>query len=142
MKLRFPRAARRSALAAAVMIPMHALSAFANNAGVPDDSLSWTALLAPTLLVLAAAATATFLLKRWKGAVGGRAGPLQLVHVIALGPRERLALVKVADRHLVIGITPNSVNRIAELYDIQHAGAGSVTATTAAPEDALPDDGV
>ncbi len=79
----------------------------------------------PTVLILGAAVAATFVLKRWKGAVGGRDGPLQLIHVIALGPRERLALVKVGARYLVVGITPNNVNRIAELYDIQHAGADS-----------------
>jgi flagellar biosynthetic protein FliO len=113
------------ALAAAVMFQMHISSAFANSPDAADDSVAWTSLLIPTMLVLAAAAAATFVLKRWKGAVGGRNGPLQLVHVVALGPRERLALVKVGARYLVVGITPNNVNRIAELYDIQHADTGS-----------------
>ena len=125
MKLRSKSPALATALAATVMFQMHALSAFADNADVPEDGIAWTSLLMPTVLILAAAAAATFVLKRWKGAVGGRDGPLQLVHVIALGPRERLALVKVGARYLVVGITPNNVNRIAELYDIQHAGADS-----------------
>jgi flagellar biosynthetic protein FliO len=118
---------------------MHTLSAFASNPDVPDDSLAWTSLLIPTVLVLLAAAAATFVLKRWKGAIGGRDGPLQLVHVIALGPRERLALVKVGARYLVVGITPNNVNRIAELYDIQHADADS---SPAHPDDDSTDTGV
>ena len=127
MKLR-PKSTRlATALAAAVMFQMHTLSAFADNADTPDDALAWGSLLIPTVLVLAAAAAATFLLKRWKGAVGGRDGPLQLVHVIALGPRERLALVKVGARYLVVGITPNNVNRIAELDDIQHTDVGDHT---------------
>ena len=127
MNLRPERAAPATAFAAAVMFQMQALSAFANNADVSDGSISWTSLLVPTVLVLVAGAAATFVLKRWKGAVGGRDGPLQLVHVIALGPRERLALVKVGARYLVVGITPNNVNRIAELYDIQQANADSST---------------
>ncbi len=125
MKLRSKSPALATALAATVMFQTYTLSAFANNADVPDDGIAWTSLLMPTVLILGAAAAATFVLKRWKGAVGGRDGPLQLIHVIALGPRERLALVKVGARYLVVGITPNNVNRIAELYDIQHAGADS-----------------
>ena len=125
MKLRSKSPALATALAATVMFQTYTLSAFANNADVPDDGIAWTSLLMPTVLILGAAVAATFVLKRWKGAVGGRDGPLQLIHVIALGPRERLALVKVGARYLVVGITPNNVNRIAELYDIQHAGADS-----------------
>jgi flagellar biogenesis protein FliO len=61
---------------------------------------------------------------------------LQLVHVIALGPRERLALVKVGARYLVVGITPNTVNRIAELYDIQHADSNQPPVQTGGESDA------
>ena len=119
MKLYFKTTRLPSALAAAFMFQLHALSAFANNADSADDSIPWISFTLPMVLILGAAAAATYVVKRWKGAVGGRDGPLQLVHVIALGPRERLALVKVGGRHLVIGITPNNVNRISELYDIQ-----------------------
>jgi flagellar protein FliO/FliZ len=125
MKLRSKSTALATTLAATVMFQTYALSAFANNADAPGEGIAWTTLLMPTVLILGAAAAATFVLKRWKGAVGGRDGPLQLIHVIALGPRERLALVKVGARYLVVGITPNNVNRIAELYDIQRAGADS-----------------
>jgi flagellar protein FliO/FliZ len=120
MKLRSTRASLTTALAAAVAAQLHVMSAFANNPDPADDSIPWFSLLVPTLLILGAAAAATLVVRRWKGAVGGRDGPLQLVHVIALGPRERLALVKVGTRYLVVGITPGTVNRIAELSDIQN----------------------
>jgi flagellar biogenesis protein FliO len=120
MKLPPHRSPLSIALTAAVVAQLHVLSAFANNADSADDSIPWLSLLLPTLL-LGAAVAATLVVRRWKGAVGGRDGPLQLVHVIALGPRERLALVKVGTHFLVVGITPGSVNRVAELYDIQHA---------------------
>ena len=119
MKLYFKTTRLPNALAAAFMFQLHALSAFANNADPADDSIPWVSFTLPMVLILGAAAAATYVVKRWKGAVGGRDGPLQLVHVIALGPRERLALVKVGGRYLVVGITPNNVNRISELYDIQ-----------------------
>ena len=108
-----------SRLAAAVAFQSHALSAFANNPDPTDESIPWISFTLPMVLILGAAAATTYVLKRWKGAIGGRDGPLQLVHVIPLGPRERLALVKVGGRYLVVGITPNNVNRISELYDIQ-----------------------
>jgi flagellar protein FliO/FliZ len=79
------------------------------------------------ILILGLAAGVALLLRRWKGSVGRREGPLRLLHVIALGSRERLALVKVGGRYLVVGITPTSVNRIAELEDIQAVPPEGVT---------------
>jgi flagellar biogenesis protein FliO len=66
-------------------------------------------------LILGAGAAALFFLRRWKGNVGRREGPLQLEHLIALGPRERLALVRVGTRWFVVGITPTVISKIAEL---------------------------
>ncbi|HEY2464510.1 MAG TPA: flagellar biosynthetic protein FliO [Steroidobacteraceae bacterium] len=90
---------------------------FANSDSA--DGAGIYSLLASLLLVLGAAAAATWLLRRWRGSVVRRDGPLQLVHVIALGPRERLALVKIGTRYLVVGITPTQITRVAELYDLQ-----------------------
>ena len=135
MKLRLPRSPLTAALAAAVMFQTHTLSALADNTPAADDSIPWVSLLVPTLLIIGAAVAATFLLKRWQGRVGGRDGPLQLVQVIAVGPRERLALVKVGGRFVVVGIAPGSVNRIAELYDIQPADPNQpAVRTDGAPE--------
>jgi flagellar protein FliO/FliZ len=82
------------------------------------DSITLYSLVLPFVLVLAAAVGATILLRRWRGSFGRRDGPLQLVHVIALGPRERLALVKVGRRYLVVGITSTQINRVAELDEL------------------------
>jgi len=76
------------------------------------------ALIVPLVLIAAAAVAATVLLRFWRGSVGRRAGPLELLHVIAVGPRERIALIKVVDRYLVVGITPGSISRVAELDHI------------------------
>jgi flagellar biogenesis protein FliO len=74
------------------------------------DSMSVLAV----MLVLSAAAGATVFLQRWKGSIGRREGPMQLRHVLALGPRERLALVKVGNRYLVVGVTTAGISAVAE----------------------------
>jgi flagellar biosynthetic protein FliO len=80
-----------------------------------------TGALYPTIvslvLVLGAAAAAAVFLRRWKGSIGRHEGPLQLRHVIALGPRERLALVKVGSRFLVVGVTAAGISAVAEFTD-------------------------
>ncbi len=102
-------------------------SAFGNSSA-GDSSLTAT-LLVPTILILAAAAAATWFLRRWKGSLGRRDGPLQLVHVIALGPRERMALVKVGSRYLVVGITPTNINTLAQMSDTEGAALDVVSST-------------
>ena len=90
-------------------------SAFGNSSA--EDSSLTVSLLVPLIVIVAAAAAATWFLRRWKGSLGRSDGPLQLVHVIALGPRERVALVKVGARYLVVGITATHINTLAEVSD-------------------------
>jgi flagellar protein FliO/FliZ len=97
----------------------------------PAANSALFSLIAPLLLIAGAVVVSGLLLKRWRGTFGRSTGPLHLVHVIALGPRERLALVKVGARYLVLGVTPTTISRVAELNDIQDATPGS-----AAPSDA------
>lgn len=108
----------RAAYSVAVAINLYTTSAFATSDTPASDGGAVWSLVVALVLVTGAAAAATWVLRHWKGSVGRREGPLQLVHVIALGPRERLALVKVGGRYLVVGITPTSINRVAELSDM------------------------
>ncbi len=108
----------RAACSVAVAINLYTTAAFAtSDTSAADSSPVWSLVVA-LILVAGAAAAATWVLRHWKGSVGRREGPLQLVHVIALGPRERLALVRIGGRYLVLGITPTSINRVTELSDI------------------------
>ncbi len=100
-------------------------SAFASADTDTAGNSALFSLIAPLLLVAGAIVVGGLLLKRWRGAFGSSTGPLHLVHVIALGPRERLALVKVGARYLVVGVTPTTISRVAELYDIQESAPGS-----------------
>jgi len=108
----------RVAYSVAVAVNLYTTAAFATSDTSASDTGSSGSLVAALILVAGAAAAATWVLRHWKGSVGRREGPLQLVHVIALGPRERLALVKIGGRYLVVGITPTSINRVTELSDI------------------------
>jgi flagellar protein FliO/FliZ len=93
-----------------------AVSAFGDTpaATASDDGAVYSLVLS-LILILGAAAAATFLLRRWRGSIGRTNGPLQLIHVVPLGPRERLALVKVGAKYLIVGITPASVTKISEV---------------------------
>lgn len=42
-------------------------------------------------------------------------GPLALVAGLSVGPRERIVVLRAADRHLVVGITGQSMTLLAEL---------------------------
>jgi flagellar protein FliO/FliZ len=119
--------ATHSLRTSAVLIATFSASAFGNSAA--DDSSLTATLLAPMILILGAAAAATWFLRRWKGNLSRRDGPLQLVHVIALGPRERMALVKVGSRYLVVGITPTSINTLAQMSDTEGATLEVVSGT-------------
>jgi len=109
----------RTACSVAVGFSLYATAAFASSDASSAGGGGLTSLIVALILVAGAAVAATWVLRHWKGSVARREGPLQLVHVIAVGPRERLALVKIGGRYLVIGITPASITRVAELSDLQ-----------------------
>ena len=88
------------------------------------ESVALYSLLVPLALILGAGVAAVVVLRYWRGSMGRREGPLQLLHVIALGPRERLALVKVGDRYLVVGITPTQISTVAQLESIAGGSPG------------------
>jgi flagellar protein FliO/FliZ len=69
------------------------------------------ALLGVLALVLVLAA----LLKRWRlaGPAAGASG-IQVVAASHLGPKERLVLVRVRDRDLLIGVSPGGLARLGE----------------------------
>jgi flagellar biogenesis protein FliO len=55
-------------------------------------------------------------LKRWqdKTGVGGGAHPVQVLHSVSLGPRERLVTVRWRGREFLLGVGSGAVHRIAE----------------------------
>ena len=96
-----------------------------------DGIIKW---LLSTIAVLGVIFAFAYFLKRSRFVQRG-AGTIVLENQIALGPKERVVQVKVGERHLLLGVTSNSVNLICDLTALDAknaAGAASVDAASAA----------
>ena len=58
---------------------------------------------------------ALWLVKRAQAVRTGSSGPLSVVAGVAVGPRERIAVVQAAGRYLVVGVTGQSMTLLATL---------------------------
>jgi flagellar protein FliO/FliZ len=85
-------------------------------AGEAVPAVSATPMLGALGLVVAAIFAAAFVFKRLGlRAPGGAANLLKPVASLALGAREKLVVVQVADRWLVLGVTAQSIQPLADL---------------------------
>ena len=66
-------------------------------------------------VVLAVMALITWLLKRMLPGANGQQSVIRVVGGVSVGSRERVVVVEVADRWLVVGVAPGQVNSIANL---------------------------
>jgi flagellar protein FliO/FliZ len=101
---------KRAALLASVL-PASALAA-----GEAVPAVSVAPMLGALLAVVAAIFAAAFLFKK-SGLQGGGANAalLKPVASLSLGTREKLVVVQVADRWLVLGVTAQSIQALADL---------------------------
>lgn len=88
----------------------------------------WSSLLVFAMVIAAIPATAWLLRRGQSIGTRGSAG-LGIAGTLAVGPRERIALVRADTRWLVVGITAQSISLLAEL-DGPPAAPAAVTATT------------
>jgi flagellar biosynthetic protein FliO len=91
----------------------HALAAESADAS-PSLSAELVSLMLPLLLVVATLLAAFYLLRRRFG-LATREGPLRVAQVIAVGPRERIVLLDLDDRQLLVGVTSAQITRLATL---------------------------
>jgi flagellar protein FliO/FliZ len=113
---------RYAPLAACLLITLWAVCAHgadgAPSAPLPGDPLAPTQLLR-TLLGLAAVVAlivaAGWLLRRMGQSRWHGNGVLRVVGGLALGPRERVVLVQVGARQVLLGVTPGNVRRLLVL---------------------------
>jgi len=61
------------------------------------------------------ATLAAFYLLRRRFGLATREGPLRVAQVIAVGPRERIVLLDLDDRQLLVGVTSAQITRLATL---------------------------
>lgn len=73
-------------------------------------------LLLPLVIVIVTGAVAWWLVRR-RGSLLRSDGPLQLVQVMPIGPRERLLLVKIGERQWLCGATPSQISLLAEVTE-------------------------
>lgn len=66
-------------------------------------------------LVLAVMALLTWMVKRMMPGVGGQQSVVRIVGAVSVGSRERVVVVEVANRWIVVGVAPGQVNGIANL---------------------------
>ena len=76
----------------------------------------WFALLVPLIAVTAALLALLWWLRRGRTlGAGGHRGPLKIVQAVAVGARERVVVLDAQGRRLVLGVTAQRVDLIAEL---------------------------
>ncbi|WP_336366937.1 flagellar biosynthetic protein FliO [Marinobacter sp. C2H3] len=64
-----------------------------------------------------------WLVRRMSGMSGGNSGAIRVVSVLAIGARERLALVEVGGQQILLGITPSAI-RTLHVFDEPVVNAG------------------
>ena len=96
----------------------------ANPAGV--DILQWSLGLSAVLIMLMAFA---WLLRRMGGFSRLEPGRFQVLAALSLGARERVVLVQVGDKQLVLGVAPGRVQTLCELKNGEKLGVQGVPLT-------------
>jgi flagellar biosynthetic protein FliO len=95
----------------------------------PSLSAELVSLILPLLLVVGTLLAAFYLLRRRFG-LATREGPLRVAQVIAVGPRERIVLLDLDDRQLLVGVTSAQITRIATLASRDRATASDLSPET------------
>jgi flagellar protein FliO/FliZ len=79
------------------------------------------------LLVMGVILAGFFILKKYGSRLGirgrGKQGVVSFVGHLPLGPKQGVAVVKVAGKTLVLGVTEHSINLLTETYDTDESGA-------------------
>ena len=88
---------------------------FAAYASVGETAGSVFSMLFGLAIVLAALFGVLHLIKRLQTHTGANQANLKLVGAISVGPRERVVLLEVGERVLILGVTPGSINTLARM---------------------------
>ncbi len=81
---------------------------------------------AALLLIIGVVVALGYVAKRFQLAKpGGSGGTLQVVDSTYLGPKERLVLVQVGDQHVLLGMNPQCITKLAQ-YDAESSFAATL----------------
>ncbi len=95
--------------------PVAAWAADPASPPAPNGDDAWISLLVPLIAVTAGLLALLWWLRRGRTLSGGNRGPLKIVQAMALGTRERIVVVDAQDRRLLLGVTAQRIELIAEL---------------------------
>ncbi|MDO9366406.1 MAG: flagellar biosynthetic protein FliO [Methylotenera sp.] len=99
----------------ALMVSVNASPLLAAEAISPSPTGGILKMLFGLVLVLAVMALVTWALKRMMPGIGGQQSAVRIVGGVSVGSRERIVVLEVAGRWLVVGVAPGRVNAIANL---------------------------
>lgn len=95
------------------------LSMFASNAAFAADEPSLVGSIVQMLIMLVAVVALFFvvvkLIRRVDSVRGTDAKHIKWIESVAVGQRERVVMLQVADRVLLVGVTPSNVSLVTEL---------------------------
>ncbi len=94
------------------------------GARAPDTMATVLSLGAGLLAVIAIIYGCAWLIRRMTGMTGMNNNAIRVVSVLAIGARERIALVEVGGQQILLGITPSAI-RTLQVYDEPVVDAGS-----------------
>lgn len=75
-------------------------------------------------LIVALVVALGYVVKRLNQGGLRNAGDIKVVASTFLGPKERILLVEVNDRQILVGVNPQSINALSE-FQVSEAGAGA-----------------
>ncbi len=87
----------------------------ASNTAAVSPTGSILKMLLGLVVVLAVMILVSWGVKRMMPGISGQASAIRVVGGVSVGSRERVVVVQVADRWLVVGVAPGQVNGIANL---------------------------
>jgi flagellar protein FliO/FliZ len=90
-------------------------SAWAAEAAVMSPSGGVLKMVLGLAVVLAVMALITWVLKRMMPSVGNKQSVVRVVGGVSVGSRERVVVLEVAGRWIVVGVAPGQVSRLANL---------------------------
>ncbi|MDQ7989442.1 MAG: flagellar biosynthetic protein FliO [Candidatus Dactylopiibacterium sp.] len=99
----------------ALPIPLLPALAHASEAAVPAPAGSVAQMLLGLVATLALLAGALYLLKRLQGTRAATPGAMRVLGATALGTREKVVLLGVGGKVLVLGVTPGRINTLHTL---------------------------
>lgn len=92
----------------------------------PSPTGSLLKMILGLMLVLGVMAGVAYLVRRMLPGIGHQHSTIQVVGSASVGTRERVVVLEVGDRWLVVGVAPGQVSAIANLEKGVAAEAGSV----------------